>query len=62
MGIIERLDTFTEASVTGTGVHMIARGKLPPGRRRKDRIEMYDSGRYFTMTGLVIDDANVASR
>jgi hypothetical protein len=49
--IIEELDSYTEVSPSGRGVHVLVRGELPPGRNRKGRIEMYDQGRYFTVTG-----------
>jgi putative DNA primase/helicase len=49
--IVRRLNSYVEISPSGRGLHIIVRGKLPPGRRRKGPIEMYDSGRYFTMTG-----------
>src|SRR5262245_47762184 len=49
--IITALNSYTEVSSSGTGVHLILRGKLRPGGRRKGRIELYDSGRYFAMTG-----------
>lgn len=49
--IVDRLDSYTEVSPSGTGVHVIARGVLPDGRRRKGPIEMYSDGRYFTVTG-----------
>jgi putative DNA primase/helicase len=52
--IVERLDSYTEISVSGTGVHVICRGELPTGGRRKDRIEMYDAARYFVMTGQAL--------
>jgi len=57
-GIIEQLDSYTEASQSGTGVHIIVRGWLPQGngaRRRTGGIEMYDAGRFFVMTGQVLD-------
>jgi hypothetical protein len=39
-------------SPSGTGVKLFVRGKLPPGARsRKGDIEMYSTGRYFTVTG-----------
>ena len=53
--IIRRLNSYTEISVSGTGIHIIIRGQLPPGRRRVGQIETYDSGRYITMTGAVVD-------
>ena len=49
--IIAHLNSYTEASPSGTGVHIIIRGSLPPGRRRQGPVEMYDAARFFTMTG-----------
>src|SRR5918998_1633274 len=51
MSIIEELDSYTEISPSGTGLHVIVRAELPPGGNRKDRVEMYDRGRFFTVTG-----------
>lgn len=50
-GIVETLNSYTEVSPTGTGVHVLARGELPPKDRRRGAVEMYDSGRFFTVTG-----------
>jgi putative DNA primase/helicase len=52
--IINHLNSYTEASPSGSGVHIIIRGTLPPGRRREGPVEMYDSARFFTMTGVQI--------
>src|SRR5215217_1569358 len=49
--IIEELDSYTEISPSGTGVHVLVKGTLPLGRNRKGRFEAYDRGRYFTVTG-----------
>jgi len=49
--IIDELDSYAEISPSGTGVHVLVRGSLPPGRNRKGRFEAYDQGRYFTVTG-----------
>src|SRR5919107_1197255 len=49
--VIEELDSYTEISPSGTGVHILVRGELPSGRNRKGRFEAYDRGRYFTVTG-----------
>jgi hypothetical protein len=49
--IIEELDSYTEISPSGTGVHILVRATLPEGRNRKGRFEAYDRGRYFTVTG-----------
>ncbi len=53
--IITRLNTYTELSPSGTGVHLIIKGQLPGKGRRKGPIEVYSEGRYFTMTGARLD-------
>lgn len=50
------LNTYTELSVSGTGVHSIARGEKPGTRCRKDGYELYSSGRFFTVTGHCLPD------
>src|SRR5215203_5725254 len=49
--IIKELDSYTELSPSGTGVHVLVRATLPEGRNRKGRFEAYDRRRYFTVTG-----------
>lgn len=49
--IVTELDSYTEVSPSGTGVHVYALGSLPDGRRKKDRIEAYSMARFFTVTG-----------
>jgi len=49
--IIEELDSYTEISPSGTGVHVLVQAELPEGRNRKGPFEAYDRGRYFTVTG-----------
>jgi hypothetical protein len=57
--IVEAVNSFTEISPSGRGLHVIARGSLPVGPRRtrvgECRLEMYDAARYFTVTGQVFD-------
>jgi len=43
--------TYIEISPSGHGLHIFLRGKLPTGGNRKAGVEMYSTGRYFTMTG-----------
>jgi putative DNA primase/helicase len=49
--------TYTEVSISGTGLHLFARGELPAGCRHKrgmgggSAVEAYDRGRFFTVTG-----------
>lgn len=49
--IVEELDSYTEISPSGSGLHVILRARLPEGGNRKGRVEMYGQGRFFTMTG-----------
>ena len=56
--IVNTLNSYTEYSQSGKGLHIICKGKLPAGGRRKDGgqkdgIEMYGNGspRGFLMTG-----------
>src|SRR5438094_567127 len=53
--MIDRLSSYTELSPSQTGVHILVKAALPPGGRHKDKIEMYDHGRYFTVTGCSVD-------
>ena len=49
--IIRRFGSYTELSPSGTGAHVLIKAKLHGKGRRSERIEIYNSGRYFTMTG-----------
>jgi putative DNA primase/helicase len=67
--IVAAFDSYTELSPSRTGLHIIIRGRVPDGQGhlvklrktplwREDAhpdaaIEMYSSGRFFTMTGEV---------
>jgi primase-polymerase (primpol)-like protein len=48
--IVDRLDSYSEVSPSGRGVHVIVEGELPPGRNRRGDVEMYDEARFFTVT------------
>ncbi len=51
--IITQIDSYSEWSPSGTGIHILARATLPvAGINRKGvGLEMYTSGRFFTITG-----------
>ncbi|MDA1196203.1 MAG: phage/plasmid primase, P4 family, partial [Planctomycetota bacterium] len=49
--IVTLLDSYTEISPSGRGVHIFVCGVIPGPRRRVGPVEMYSSGRYFTVTG-----------
>jgi len=62
--VIERFsDTYMEISPSGTGIKIWARGSLPenvPGVPLGDgSIEVYDRGRYFTVTGQTFRGATL---
>jgi putative DNA primase/helicase len=54
--IIRDMDSYTEISPSGTGVHIIIKGKLPAGGLKGDDVEIYDRRRYFTVTGEHLKD------
>jgi len=49
--IIERLDSYTEVSPSGTGFHVLVEGSLPDGRNRRGSVECYETAWFFTVTG-----------
>jgi len=49
--IVQELDSYTEISPSGKGLHILVRGQLPDGRSRKGKVEIYTHERYFTITG-----------
>ncbi|MGX0001683.1 phage/plasmid primase, P4 family [Staphylococcus cohnii] len=58
---INVLETYAEISPSGTGIHLITKGELPPRGRRRGNVEIYDTGRFFTMTGKHIGGYNGVS-
>lgn len=50
---VNTLNSYTEISQSGDGIHIICKGVLPTGGRRKGHIEMYDNARFFALTGNV---------
>ncbi len=53
--IIRGLNTYTEISQSGKGLHCIANGNLLVAGKRKNSIEVYETGRYFVVTGNHLD-------
>ena len=62
--IVDSLDSYTEVSPSGTGVHVWIAGDLPDGGNRRGDVEMYDATRFFTVTGERVEGTphSVASR
>jgi len=48
---IRRLGSYTERSVSGGGLHVILKARPLTSGIAHDGVEMYTSGRFFTMTG-----------
>jgi putative DNA primase/helicase len=59
LNIVERFETYAEVSPSGTGIKLWLYGTLPGERRRDDSrgIEMYDTKRFFTVTGQRLECA-----
>lgn len=54
--VINAVNSYTELSPSGTGVHILAFGELPGTRTRNDEFEMYYHGRFFTLTGKLFEN------
>jgi putative DNA primase/helicase len=58
--LIEYLDSYSEASPSGTGIHTITKARWPENAGNKKimpcgmEIEVYDRLRYFTVTGHLL--------
>ncbi|MBD5803078.1 hypothetical protein AZOA_25130 [Azoarcus sp. Aa7] len=53
--IYETFNSYTELSVSGTGVHIVVRGAIPSGVHR-DNVEVYSELRFMAFTGKVLRD------
>jgi primase-polymerase (primpol)-like protein len=58
-GIVEELGSYVERSPSGEGLRILGFGKLKNDGRKKGNIEMYDEGRYLTITGHRLDASAV---
>lgn len=59
---VSAMKSYTEVSLSGEGIHIIIKGTLPEGKRRKGEIEMYDSGRFFALTGNSFNKINTINQ
>lgn len=61
---IARLNSYTEWSPSGKGWHVILEGNIPNGGKnnRQRGIEIYDTSRFFTMTGNVYNPMPIVAR
>lgn len=56
--LLENMNTYTELSPSGLGLHMIGMGRLPIAGHRSTKLqfEIYQEERYFTVTGQIFDN------
>ena len=60
---LRKLNTYTEISQSGTGLHSIIKPPMPDNcRHKKGNYEMYSRGRFFVMTGNVPPRGPIAIR
>jgi hypothetical protein len=57
-GWLRELDSYTEVSPSGVGLHVFLRGKKPPGgnKNKQASVEVYDRDRFTTLTGVPYRD------
>jgi putative DNA primase/helicase len=67
--IVQRLDSYTEYSPSGTGLHIFVHGDIPDAGRKKtfnkdtgEAVELYKEKRYFTVTAKPFHPAPIADR
>lgn len=53
---IHGLGSYAEYSPSGNGIHILCKGTLPEGGRRKGNFEFYETGRFFTVTGDIASE------
>lgn len=56
--IVDTMQSYTEYSPSGNGLHILCKGKMSEKGKRKGNIEMYSEGRFFTVTGNVFEGKN----
>jgi putative DNA primase/helicase len=51
---VKAINSYTEISPSGAGLKTLVRGKLPAGGHHNKKIGVFDSGRYFCITGRIL--------
>lgn len=59
--IIKALNSYTELSTSGRGVHIVVKGKIPRGVHRS-HVEIYSDSRYMICTGNVVHNVSIEER
>ncbi|WP_207688598.1 phage/plasmid primase, P4 family [Desulfonema limicola] len=55
--IVKMFNSYTEISPSGNGLHIFVKGNIP--KSRNGEIEIYDQGRFFTITGELYGDSPI---
>jgi putative DNA primase/helicase len=57
---VSHFSSYTEISQSGTGLHILIKSedRLGSGRNNHKGIEIYDRGRYFAITGDILEERN----
>ena len=54
---VEGLNSYAEYDSARTGVHILCKGSVPPGKRQNGNISVYDQAKFIALTGFRRDDA-----
>jgi hypothetical protein len=57
--VFSELPSYAERSPSGTGLHIICKGRVGPPGRKRAQIEVYSGERFMTMTGDVYREAPI---
>lgn len=60
--IVDTMESYVEVSPSGTGVKIIVKASSPGVEVRRNKIEMYSTARYFTITGNVLNWNQIEER
>jgi len=56
LDVMQDVGGWIEISPSGTGAHIIVKGTIPGNKNRKGNVEMYETARFFTVTGDLVDE------
>jgi putative DNA primase/helicase len=58
--VVDTVNSYTEITPSNEGLRIFARGTLPPKGRKRGDFEMYEDGRYLTVTGRHLEGTPLA--
>jgi hypothetical protein len=57
LAVVERFASYTEISISKSGLHIIVEGVWGNSWKKRDGFEVYDRERFFTVSGVLFTDA-----